>query len=63
MKLEEIAATYGMIDYYDPCTGYTYYLSKAMPTKDDRLKIPVTYVCNKFGSIPIGYAMMDKVEM
>lgn len=57
MKLEEIARTYGMHDYYDMASGRTYQLSNATATDDGKLSVPVI----EDGKL-IGYASMDKVE-
>lgn len=63
MKLEEIAKTYGMVDYYDQHTGYTYKLSEASDTpcegvelKPGQLRVPVW---NEFDFL--GYAVMNKL--
>ena len=55
-RLEQIAQTYGMHDYYDMYTGNTYQLSKAIDNGDGTLSVPV--ICN---SRLIGYAQMEKV--
>lgn len=57
MKLEQTVKTYGMNDYYDMNTGYTYELSKAIDNNDGTLKVPV-----KDSGILIGYSTMKKVE-
>lgn len=57
MKLEDIAKSYGMNDYYDMNTGRIYKLSEATDAGDGKLSVPV----EENGRI-IGYATMDKVE-
>lgn len=63
MKLEEIAETYGMFDYYDQHTGNIYKLSEAsdkpcegVELKPGQLRVPVWN-----GSNFLGYVVMNKV--
>lgn len=57
MKLEDIARTYGMNDYYDMHTGRIYKLSEATNAGNGKLSVPV----EQDGRF-VGYATMDKVE-
>ena len=58
MKLEDVAKTYGMVDYMDKESGYIYELSKAFDDGEGMLLVPVI---EAFGdNILIGYARMKK---
>jgi hypothetical protein len=57
MRLEEIARSYGMNDYYEMSTGRTYLLSKAMENPDGTLSVPVLQ-----GGVLIGHCTMEKVR-
>lgn len=57
MKLEDIARTYGMNDYYDMVTGRIYKLSEATDAENGKLTVPV-YEDGRF----IGNASMNKVD-
>ena len=58
MKLEDVAKTYGMVDYMDQESGYIYELSKAF---DDGEGMLLVSVIEAFGNnILIGYARMKK---
>ena len=58
MKLEDVAKTYGMVDYMDQESGYIYKLSKAFDDGEGMLLVPVI---EAFGdNILIGYARMKK---
>lgn len=57
MKLEDIARSYGMNDYYDMHTGRIYKLSEATDAGNGKLSVPVV----EDGRL-IGYATMDKAE-
>ena len=58
MKLEDVAKTYGMVDYMDQESGYIYALSKAFDDGEGMLLVPVI---EAFGdNILIGYARMKK---
>lgn len=57
MSLEEIALTYGMVDYLDSRTNKIYHLSEAKESKDNNLLVPVSE-----NREIIGYASMKKLE-
>lgn len=60
MKLEDVAKTYGMVDYMDQESGYIYELSKAFYDGEGMLLVPVI---EAFGdNILIGYAKMQNVN-
>lgn len=60
MNLENIAKTYGMVDYMDQTSGYIYELSKAFDDGEGMLLVPVI---EAFGdNILIGYAKMQNVN-
>ena len=58
MKLEDVAKTYGMVDYMDQESGYIYELSKAFDDGEGMLLVPVIA---PFGdNVLVGYARMKK---
>lgn len=57
-NLEEIAKTYGMVDYMDQTTGSIYELSKALDDGEGALLIPV--IAPYGDNVLIGYARMQK---
>ena len=57
MSLEEIALTYGMVDYLDLRINKIYHLSEAKESKDNSLLVPVSE-----NREIIGYASMKKLE-
>ena len=57
-NLEEIAKTYGMVDYMDQTTGNIYELSKALDDGEGALLIPV--IAPYGDNVLIGYARMQK---
>lgn len=58
MMLEEIAAQYGMNDYFDMCTGRIYQLSNATDDGKGNLFVPIIDACGD--NILLGYARMRK---
>ena len=58
MKLEDVAKTYGMVDYMDQESGYIYEVSTAFDDGEGMLLVPVI---EAFGdNVLIGYARMKK---
>lgn len=57
MRLEDIAGSYGMNDYYEMSTGRTYLLSKATENQDGTLSVPVLQ-----DGVLIGHCTMKKVR-
>lgn len=59
MYLEDIAKSYGMIDYYDIITGRIYELSKAEFRDGDEnvLSVPIKDICGNL----VGHAYMADV--
>ena len=53
MRLETVAETYGMVDYFEQRTGRIYQLSKAEKKDSNTLRIPVIQ-----DGVFIGYAEM-----
>lgn len=58
MRLEEVAKTYGMVDYMDPTNGNIYELSKAIDDGAGMLLVPI--IAPYGDSLLLGYDKMHK---